>query len=284
MMGLTISERLMYSTIYIECRASKTDDIPSIGTGFFFNFVVPPCRHPIPFIITNKHVIKNSYYGKLRFTLASDDFKPLDEQYFDFDIPNFKNLFISHPDESIDLCAMPLGPILSDLEHMYNKKLFFIALDSSIIASLNTLSVVEDVLMVGYPNGIWDEVNNKPIFRKGITATHPRFNYNGKREFLIDIACFPGSSGSPVFIYNENGYIDKNNLSYNLGSTRLLFAGVMMGGHEYFISTIDDTGYDSNVYTKIPNNLGVVIKSDTLIDLQFKIGQQYYIQWRSKAL
>lgn len=52
--------------------------------------------------------------------------------------------------------------------------------------------------MVGYPDGIWDEFNNQPIVRRGITATHPKNDFNGKGEFLIDAVCFPGSSGSPV--------------------------------------------------------------------------------------
>ena len=45
-----------------------------------------------------------------------------------------------------------------------------------------------------------DEVNNKPVVRKGITATDIRLDYNGRKEFLIDAACFHGSSGSPVFL------------------------------------------------------------------------------------
>jgi len=63
--------------------------------------------------------------------------------------------------------------------------------------------------MVGYPIGLWDEKNNYPIFRKGITATHPANDYNGKSEFMIDAACFPGSSGSPVYIIDELNYVDK---------------------------------------------------------------------------
>jgi len=44
--------------------------------------------------------------------------------------------------------------------------------------------------MIGYPSGLWDTKNNLPIVRKGITATTPYFDYNGKREFLVDIAAF----------------------------------------------------------------------------------------------
>ena len=29
------------------------------------------------------------------------------------------------------------------------------------------------------------------------------------KKFLIDAACFPGSSGSPVIMYNTVGYTDK---------------------------------------------------------------------------
>ena len=54
--------------------------------------------------------------------------------------------------------------------------------------------------MIGYPDGIWDSVNNLPVIRKGITATHPHISWNGKTEFLTDIASFPGSSGSPYFL------------------------------------------------------------------------------------
>lgn len=39
------------------------------------------------------------------------------------------------------------------------------------------------------------------FFRRGITATNINFDYNGKKEFVIDAACFPGSSGFPVFIW-----------------------------------------------------------------------------------
>jgi len=57
---------------------------------------------------------------------------------------------------------------------------------------LGELSAIEDIIMIGYPDGIWDSINNQPIIRRGITATQPKNNFNGKQEFLIDAACFPG--------------------------------------------------------------------------------------------
>ncbi len=66
-----------------------------------------------------------------------------------------------------------------------------------------SFSTVEEVLMVGYPNGLVDEINNLPIFRRGITATHPAIDFNGKPLAAVDIACFPGSSGSPIVILSD---------------------------------------------------------------------------------
>ncbi|MEB0261247.1 MULTISPECIES: hypothetical protein [unclassified Mucilaginibacter] len=86
--------------------------------------------------------------------------------------------------------------------------------------------MLEEILMVGYPNGIWDQINNKPILRRGITATHPNFDYNGQKEVMIDTACFPGSSGSLVFIFNEHGYQDKKG-NITLGSSRVYLLGVL---------------------------------------------------------
>lgn len=72
--------------------------------------------------------------------------------------------------------------------------------------------------MIGYPNGLWDSVNNMPIVRRGTMATNISLNHNDKREFVIDAACFPGSSGSPVVLFNKGGYADKKgNLNWGKG-------------------------------------------------------------------
>ena len=42
--------------------------------------------------------------------------------------------------------------------------------------------------MIGYPNGLWDKVNGLPFFKRGMTATHPYINYNGREEFVMDIS------------------------------------------------------------------------------------------------
>lgn len=59
--------------------------------------------------------------------------------------------------------------------------------------------------MYGYPNGLWDEKHNLPLVRKGITSTHPALDVEmetkyDKKSGIVDMACWPGSSGSPIFL------------------------------------------------------------------------------------
>ncbi|CAM4204649.1 Trypsin-like peptidase domain-containing protein [Lacicoccus alkaliphilus] len=126
--------------------------------------------------------------------------------------------------------------------------------------------------MMGYPNGIWDRVNNKPIFRKGITATHPYNNYDGKEEFMIDAACFPGSSGSPVFLLNEGSYQDRQGNTY-MGQTRIFLLVILYAGPQHTITgeieIIDIPTSDTAVpISRIPNNLGLIIKSSRINELE----------------
>ena len=100
------------------------------------------------------------------------------------------------------------------------KKPFFFALNSSYIADeeyLKSITQTDEVIMIGYPGGLWDDVNNQPIFRKGILATSPRKNFQGRREFLIDMPVYWGSSGSPVLLFSDGMYFDRNSGSGMLG-------------------------------------------------------------------
>lgn len=272
-MNLTPSEMLMYSTIRIECLDSNGN--PSTGTGFFFSFLEnQETKTSVPVIITNKHVIDNNVSGRLLFTLSDNDGKPMDKIHHTFNITDFRSAWTYHPDPEVDLCAMPIAQIINILNSQ-NKRPFFIPFGKNLIPTkeqLEDLSAMEELVMVGYPNGIWDNVNNQPILRKGITATHPNKDYCGKREFMADIASFPGSSGSPVLIFNQNGYQDKKGNVF-MGTSRILLMGVLYAGPQYTttgeikILTIPTKQIPIPI-SRIPNNLGMIIKSERIMELE----------------
>lgn len=165
---------------------------------------------------------------------------------------------------------MPIAPIPSQAQEK-DQSFFYISLDKSLlltIEELNELVAVEDVVMVGYPNGVWDQKNNMPIFRKGITATHPNLDWNGKPEFLIDAACFPGSSDSPVFLFDQGGYSTKSG-GMVIGSSRVKLLGVLYAGRQHTVSgeirvAQVPTQNVSVPVSTIPNNIGMVIKVSQL--------------------
>ncbi len=278
MMELSPSEQITYSTVRIECEFKN--NAGGTGTGFFFQFLKDESTgNHIPVVITNKHVIEGSCKGRIIFTLADSNNDPLDTEHFRFNLDNFETFWIKHPDPVVDLCAMPIAPFLKEAENR-NKSLFYISLEKSLIPTekqLAEFSALEEILMVGYPNGIWDHVNNKPILRKGVTATHPNFDYCGKKEIMIDAACFPGSSGSPVFIFNEGGYRDKKGNTY-LGQNRIILLGVLSAGPQHTtqgeIEIVDvPTGKRPVAISRIPNNLGLIIKSERILELEKLFGK-----------
>lgn len=271
-MKLSIIEELCYSTVRIECKNSSGQ--VQTGTGFFFGFKKSE-KESIPILITNKHVVKDMLVGKFIMTIANPDGTPNNTKHFPVKLTNLQSFIRYHPDNEVDLCAMAVAPILN-----YAKangiNVFIRVFDKSKLPTneqLEEFTALEEILMIGYPNGIWDSVNNMPILRRGITATHPSIDYNGKKEFLIDAACFPGSSGSPVLIYNTGVYSSKSGNIVMSSQPRVILVGILYAGPQHTatgeIKVINvPTTQQPIALSRIPNNLGIVIKAERIIELE----------------
>ena len=267
MKQMSLSERLTYSTVLIRCKYSN--GLSGTGTGF----VVDLCYNKekgtcIPVLITNNHVVEGSVNTVFEFCKADSEGNPIDTEQISFNYSG--NEWIHHPDTDVDLRCLPLGNVLNDLRNR-GINVFYIPLGTDLIPTknqLSSLSAMEDVVMIGYPIGISDEYNHKPIIRRGITSSHPNKNYQGKRETLLDIASYPGSSGSPVFILNQGAYIEGGGVT--LGN-RLYLLGILYGGHEFKANGVLRFSMLPNIptpVTNIPINLGIMIKSDRILEFE----------------
>jgi hypothetical protein len=196
---MSVSKFISKSTVRIEC--DLVGGGVSVGTGFWFGFSTTG-DSGLPFLVTNKHVIANSTTIRIRFNVSSAANPQL--KFYDATINN-PNDFIQHPDPNIDICALPIGLFLDELSSQGIEVDKFFFTDRSFL-NQQYVTPVEEVYMTGYPNGLWDSVNNRPITRKGITASSLLEDWQGRPEFMIDMACFGGSSGSPVYIMNEGAF------------------------------------------------------------------------------
>jgi hypothetical protein len=262
----TISEQMLFSTV----RLVASND--SIGTGFFFNFAFENNK-TVSVIITNKHVVNNNQKEKVKFFLHTKN----------GDSPNDGKINISFPTDwhfhsDQDLCFCFAAPLLQQIKDQKQKDIFYIPIIENLIwdnTKLEELSAIEDVVMVGYPSGLWDQKNNLPLFRKGITSSHPATDFNDKNVGVVDMACFPGSSGSPIFVLNENGYTDKKGNSY-LDGKRLIFLGVLFQGPQFNAKgklIIENIPTQQKVLAVTPMmiNLGYYIKATEILYFKLEI-------------
>lgn len=270
MSQLTIFEKLSLSTVRIECELDG--DQAATGTGFFTRFVFEGNSF-VPVIVTNKHVIKGANRGRIYFTLSDTAGNPVYGRHHRFEITNFAKPWLEHPDPSVDLCAMPINTLVNEMQEK-GLKPFVTFLDLSTLPSqedIDEMAGMERVVMIGYPNGLWDSLHNQPVLRSGVLASHYSFDWNGKPEFLIDAACVPGSSGSPVVIADIGQVFTRKGL--NIGSSRVKFLGVLYAGPvlaaDGSIEVVPaPTTNDIRAHTNIPINLGYVIKGKKLLDFE----------------
>ena len=116
--------------------------------------------------------------------------------------------------------------------------------------------------MIGYPIGLWDEANNFPILRKGVAASHPALDFNRESIGVIDAACFPGSSGSPILIYKTN-YVNKLGVT-RLGATQIILLGLLTAGPVYTCEgTIE--------IKEIPTNSVPIVSTNQMIHLGYYV-------------
>lgn len=264
-----VRRKLEFTTVKIERDNGS-------GTGFIFTF--DPSDNTAFFIVTNRHVVEGTKRLKFRLTKSKGGDAAIgDTCLVEVDA---QGAWFGHPDLTVDLAIIPLntpsfsqatidgkpqGGLLDVHVCWINPR------DIPSAKKMAELTSASDILMVGYPIGLADDLNYKPLFRRGITATSPTYDYNGKPQFVVDLACFPGSSGSPVFSYTpplplqSSGLVEITN---NEAKVKLI--GVLWGGPPHHatgnIAAVPiPTAIGGVAVTAVPSHLGYAIKAHEIL-------------------
>lgn len=198
----------IFSVSLIKYKKNGNTIEDSSASGFFFKY------NKQLYFITNKHVVYDKTEkhepDELILKLHTDrkDFTKSKEH----PIALYKNgkrvwLEYSEEDMNIDIVAIPIDVP----EEFY---ITFFEINDFILEDRNFDSihvpVGEDILVVGYPDGIYDSAHNLPIIRRGSLASVYPFQHQNQKGryndcyFLIDSLLHGGSSGSPVLLKSGN--------------------------------------------------------------------------------
>lgn len=263
---LSVAEQLLFTTVRVE--TVDADLIRRVGTSFIFNYKSDDRPHL--FLVTNKHVIAGAQSGTLTFTRWHKG-RPLFGSGYREIIEGFEDIWFGHPKPNIDVTVTPFAPI-DDRIKKEGVDIFYRSIQNELVPSaddLKKIDAIEELVFIGYPTGIWDTTNLLPVVRKGITASPITVDFRGEPQFLVDASVFPGSSGSPVFLYNPGLYTEKS--GDTVGGTRLYFLGVIAS--VFFQKDINEIRIRSVPMVDVPVavskqmiDLGIVFKASTIIE------------------
>lgn len=259
----SITKKLLFNTVRVD--TVLEDGSEGSGTAFVVSHAHP--RGTYTFIVTNRHLVDGVRRGGLVFTQKRNG-QPAFGQRFQLNIEDFPHAWFMHPDPEVDLAIIPMRP-LEQAARDQGVELYYHVIDSRLApdpATLRALDALEDVLFIGYPNGVWDQVNLMPIMRRGTTATPMALDFEGRQEFLIDAAVYPGSSGSPVFVYQP----ETMRPTQNMGK-KFLFAGVVAA-----VFFREETNH--LVPAPVPENIQGTMMGSEMIDLGLVIKAQAVVE------
>jgi hypothetical protein len=279
-MGTNTLTRQLYLTA-VRVEASNQHET-NMGTAFLVRDDRQPTTTNSPsdlYLVTNTHLVTNLNTGTVTFTPQLNG-KPLLGQTYKCIVNNWNTEWFCNPVTNIDVAVLPLahlhtftftGPLLPSADPSKPTLVANISAQTEIFLTPENAKLFdgsEEAVFIGYPANFYDTNNFLPVLRHAYTASPLDVDFMGERTFVIDAAVFPGSSGSPVFVYNSPGYMGPS--GWTLGA-RIFLAGIL-ARYEYVnqqgqlsISEVP-SAWTGTFTTAQPFNIGIVFKAETILD------------------
>lgn len=272
MNGISKTKNILDSTTALIETASESGK--SRGTGFMLALQM---KHDeiAPLLITNKHVMEGAKELTVKLSLSSPSDSTQKIGIAKYTLKKgVDSIIFKHPDRDIDLAAINIAAVLQNLTDAGYAGHGTMFSEHDLVRSddLDSLEQSETVVMIGYPTGLSDEKHNLPIVRQGTIASDPRIDFDGRRHFVIDCACFPGSSGSPVVLKEKQSFsIEKGIATISRRPNKLI--GVLYAGPTH-------TSKGKIVIKDIPSSLEDFAEVRHMINLGYVIPAKHILAFK----
>jgi len=197
------------------------------ATGFFYT------RGDDLFLVTNKHVVRDEDRGVLPDLLRlrlHQDANDLTKNGV-YDVPLYASgqpLWKGPPQPQIaDVALLRLNR--PEITRTFLIKALSAA---SFLPERYVLHPGEDVFVMGYPLGFYDERHNLPVFRNAMIASVHGVAFEGLPLFLTDANLHPGTSGSPVITKPKSTWVDEAGNTALVTGTVYYLVGIHSGTWE----------------------------------------------------
>jgi hypothetical protein len=192
-MAVDLSIDLIQATVQVE--QALGDGTRTVGTGFLISDPTPD-GHPRTILVTANHVFRKmpGPIATVGFRVENADgswrYDPMPLKIRDAD----KELWTHHPDRDVAAITIDAPPEFTKAAIPEG----WLATDDTF--SKYALGPGDEMLALGFPEGLSANPAGFPILRAGRVASFPLGPSSAFPTFLLDFAVFPGNSGGPVYV------------------------------------------------------------------------------------
>jgi len=251
------------------------------GTGFFYDELAPKDPNTKGFywreveatwIVTNRHVLLPKVEGNeiipdtITFHVRRVVGQGIVWEPVILDVTEIKKRLKLHTDSEVDVAILRVDDLLRERMKPGNLYMTLSSVSEEDLPENKNISaeVADDVVIIGYPKGFYDEKNIFPIVKSGIIATRWGMNFNDMPVFLIDAKLFPGSSGSIVVTKPTSSIVAEGPMK-DERETQFAFLGVYSGEPFRQQEPIDLD--DITIIRKDSFNVGTVWYGKLVVDI-----------------
>lgn len=251
------------------------------GTGFFYDKLAPEDRNTkgfywreveVTWIVTNRHVLLPKVEGNeiipdtITFHVRRVVGQGIVWEPVILEVTEIKKRLKLHTDSEVDVAILRVDDLLRERMKPGNLYMTLSSVSEEDLPENKNISaeVADDVVIIGYPKGFYDEKNIFPIVKSGIIATRWGMNFNDMPVFLIDAKLFPGSSGSIVVTKPISSIVAEGAMK-DERETQFAFLGIYSGEPFRQQEPIDLD--DITIIRKDSFNVGTVWYGKLVVDI-----------------